>query len=82
MEETVFKEGFKDEEICGGEDVLELKLQTLVPNPVERLLDIEKDRGTNLLELQGGGHRVRHSVTLLDCGVKGAKSKLVIGKGI
>jgi hypothetical protein len=49
-----------------------------VPDSLEDLFDVQKDRRTVLFKLKGGGNQIKNSMTLLDGGVVRSESKLVV----
>ena len=73
------EECFQDKVECGWEDSLEIEQEPLVPDSIECLFDVEKDRMADLLQFKGGGYSVNHSITLLDGGMERAKTELVFG---
>ena len=49
-----------------------------MPDSIERLFNVKKDRRAELLQFKGEEHNVNESVTLMGGGLGGAKAELVI----
>jgi hypothetical protein len=77
--EAVPKIGLEDKIVGAGKDTLELKQQARVPNPIERLCDVEKDTPAILFSLKGGGNDVDNTEALLDSRVVSSETTLIVG---
>lgn len=77
--EAVPKIGLEDKIVGTGKDMFELEQQARVPNPIERLCDVEKDTPAILFSLKGGGNGVNNTEALLDSRVVSSETTLMVG---